>query len=105
VSTQTALIDDRLAKARAARAAQRLAANTVPIAPKGASRYHHKLSSGRRLQVATWQAPEGLFQAIAVGNPELFVGATQGEAFRRLVACHERCGVEDVVSVEVRSNG
>jgi hypothetical protein len=100
MSAQTALIDDRLAKARAVQNARRLAANQLPKAPSKASRYHHALASGKRLHVAIWQVPEGLFQAIAVGQPELFVGATRGEAFRRLVACHERCGVEDVEPIK-----
>jgi hypothetical protein len=89
------LITSRLARARAAK----LARGTPIFQPnrpsKSARRYLHRLSTGKRLRVAIWQA-EDRFRAIVKGRADVFTGSTSEEAFRRLVAHHERVELADV---------
>lgn len=81
-------IADRMAKARAARDAKRSAGNIVIKPPRRASRYHHTLSTGKRLHVRIWQA-QRTFIAIVLGKSEVFKGPTWETAFKALVEHYE----------------
>jgi|SRR5580704_374128 hypothetical protein len=90
----------KLDKARAARAvkhAQQPPNSKEVNAPAHATRYNHRLSSGKRLHVKIWQNHrDRTFYATVRGYPEVFTGQTHDASFRRLVACHD--GIESAVA-------
>ena len=87
---------DRLAKARAAKAARASDFPKSPQAPPWATRYNHRLSNKRRLAIRIWQERKRGFFAKVQGDGQVFTGASHEEAMKRLVAHYEGVEFEDV---------